>query len=86
MSGEPDAALRTLDVDDLITHSLTYDDPIASSEDLPDLLQYHRVSFASTLILCIEHLKDLFGYARSLLCRSYRQLASSRALHDMRLT
>lgn len=43
MGGQVDAALRALAADDLIAHSVTYDDPIATSEDLPDLLQYHTV-------------------------------------------
>lgn len=43
MGGQVDVALRALVADDLIAHSVTYDDPIATSEDLPDLLQYHTV-------------------------------------------
>ncbi|KAK9845582.1 hypothetical protein WJX84_005079, partial [Apatococcus fuscideae] len=41
MSGKVDAALRSLATDDLIAHSVTYEDPIATSDDLPDLLQCH---------------------------------------------
>ena len=75
MGGKVDAPLASLAVGDLIASSVTYDDPVATSDSLGELQDYHAVSTRYSLMISnaqgwSENLAPAAGEVQDQNCRN----------------
>ncbi len=70
MGGKADEPLKSLAADNLIAPGVIYEDPVATSDSLAELQEYHQVNIASTPLEPLSntrhsHLREYAGWAQA---------------------